>query len=69
MDPILWHVKNVISGENQELDKYFWYWMAYLVQYPMKKPGTIPILRSLPRCGNVSGSELFYATSELGAIQ
>ena len=52
--------------------------MAYLVQYPMKKPGTIPVLRSLPRCGrnilvdflgkNVFGSELFYATSELGKI-
>jgi len=43
-----------------------------------KKPGTIPVLRSLPGCGknilvdflgkNVFGPELFYATSDLGNI-
>src|SRR6185295_16466723 len=44
----------------------------------MKKPGSIPVLRSLPGCGKnilidflgkkVLGEELFYATSDLGKI-
>ncbi|CAG8630008.1 7410_t:CDS:2, partial [Scutellospora calospora] len=29
------------NTKNEELSKYFWYWCAYLVQQPSKKPGTI----------------------------
>ncbi|RHZ54551.1 hypothetical protein Glove_426g27 [Diversispora epigaea] len=78
MNPILWHAKNIISDGNEELSNYFWHWCAYLVQQPSKKPGTIQVLRSLPECGKnilidfigkkVLGSELFYATSDLGKI-
>ena len=52
--------------------------MAYLVQYPEKKPGTVLVLRSPPRSGKniltdfigkeVLGSELFFASSDLGRI-
>jgi hypothetical protein len=78
IDPILWHSKNIISDGNMKLNKYFWNWLGYLVQFPSKKPGTIQVLRSLPGCGKnilidfigkkVLGSELFYATSDLGKI-
>ena len=53
MNLILWHTKNIISNENERLNKYLWYWWAYLVQYPTKKPGTIPVLRSLLGCEKI----------------
>jgi hypothetical protein len=39
MDPILWHMKNIISNENVELHEYLWNWWAYLVQKPEKSLG------------------------------
>jgi hypothetical protein len=38
MDPILWHIKNVICSGNEELNEYIWNWWVYLVQKPEKKP-------------------------------
>ncbi len=31
IDLILWHAKNIISGGDEELSKYFWHWVGYLV--------------------------------------
>ncbi|CAJ0645993.1 4491_t:CDS:1 [Entrophospora sp. SA101] len=79
MDPILWHVKNVICDENNELIEYIWNWWAFLVQKPEKKPRSICVLKStLQQCGKniiidfigdkVLGPNLYYATSDLGKI-
>ncbi|CAJ0642949.1 923_t:CDS:1 [Entrophospora sp. SA101] len=79
MDPILWHVKNVICDENNELIEYIWNWWAFLVQKPEKKPRSICVLKStLQQCGKniiidfigdkVLGPKLYYATSDLGKI-
>ncbi|GBC26150.2 hypothetical protein GLOIN_2v1780981 [Rhizophagus irregularis DAOM 181602=DAOM 197198] len=46
MDPILWHVKNIICNGDEKLNKYIWNWWAYLVQKPEKKPRTILVLKS-----------------------
>src|SRR2546421_12330981 len=79
MNPILWHVLNVICGENEELNEYIWNWWAYLVQKPEQKPRTILVLKStLQQCGKniitdfignkVLGSHLHFATSDLEKI-
>ena len=79
MDPILWHVLNIICDENEELNEYIWNWWAYLVQKPQKKPRTILVLKStLQQCGKniitdfigdkVLGEHLHYATSDLEKI-
>uniref|UniRef100_U9UAF5 NrS-1 polymerase-like helicase domain-containing protein n=1 Tax=Rhizophagus irregularis (strain DAOM 181602 / DAOM 197198 / MUCL 43194) TaxID=747089 RepID=U9UAF5_RHIID len=52
MDPILWHVKNVICSGDERLNEYIWNWWAYLVQKPENKPRTILVLKStLQQCG------------------
>jgi hypothetical protein len=79
MDPILWHVKNVICSGDERLDEYIWNWWAYLVQKPEMKPRTILVLKStLQQCGKniitdfigdkVLGSHLHFATSDLEKI-
>ncbi|PKK57454.1 hypothetical protein RhiirC2_721219 [Rhizophagus irregularis] len=79
IDPILWHVKNVICSEDERLNEYIWNWWAYLVQKPEKKPRTILVLKStLQQCGKniitdfigdkVLGSHLHFATSDLEKI-
>ncbi len=79
MDPILWHVLNIICDGNEELNEYIWNWWAYLVQKPQKKPRTILVLKStLQQCGKniitdfigdkVLGEHLHYATSDLEKI-
>ena len=79
MDPILWHVLNVICDRNEEFNEYIWNWWAYLVQKPQKKPRTILVLKStLQQCGKniitdfigdkVLGEHLHYATSDLEKI-
>ncbi|PKC57842.1 hypothetical protein RhiirA1_471874 [Rhizophagus irregularis] len=76
MDPILWHVKNIICNGDEKLNKYIWNWWAYLVQKPEKKPRTILVLKStLQQCGKniitdfigdkVLGEHLHYAGSDL----
>ena len=71
-------MKSIICDGNKHLNRYFWNWWAYLLQKPAKKPGVIPVLRSLPGCEKnilidflgkkVFSAELFYATSDLGKI-
>ncbi|PKC55490.1 hypothetical protein RhiirA1_402853 [Rhizophagus irregularis] len=79
MDPILWHVKNVICSGDERLNEYIWNWWAYLVQKPEKKPRTILVLKfTLQQCGKniitdfigdkVLGSHLHFATSDLEKI-
>ena len=79
MDPILWHVKNVICSGDEKLDEYIWNWWAHLVQKPEMKPRTILVLKStLQQCGKniitdfigdkVLGSHLHFATSDLEKI-
>ena len=79
MDPILWHVKNVICSGDEKLDEYIWNWWAHLVQKPEMKPQTILVLKStLQQCGKniitdfigdkVLGSHLHFATSDLEKI-
>ncbi|GBC54096.2 highly derived D5-like helicase-primase [Rhizophagus irregularis DAOM 181602=DAOM 197198] len=79
MNPILWHVKNVICSGDERLDEYIWNWWAYLVQKPEMKPRTILVLKStLQQCGKniitdfigdkVLGSHLHFATSDLEKI-
>src|SRR5438128_12296808 len=52
MDPILWHMENVICDGNKELNKYIWNWLTFLVQKPNKKPRSILVLKStLQQCG------------------
>ncbi|PKK56200.1 hypothetical protein RhiirC2_800534, partial [Rhizophagus irregularis] len=79
MNPILWHVKNIICSGDERLDEYIWNWWAYLVQNPEKKPRTILVLKStLQQCGKniitdfigdkVLGSHLHFATSDLEKI-
>ncbi len=79
MDPIIWHVLNIICDGNEELNEYIWNWWAYLVQKPQKKPRTILVLKStLQQCGKniitdfigdkVLGKHLHYATSNLEKI-
>jgi len=79
MDPIIWHVLNIICDGNEELNEYIWNWWAYLVQKPQKKPRTILVLKStLQQCGKniitdfigdkVLGRHLHYATSDLEKI-
>ncbi|PKY33489.1 hypothetical protein RhiirB3_394844 [Rhizophagus irregularis] len=76
MDPILWHVKNIICNGDEKLNEYIWNWWAYLVQKPEKKPRTILVLKStLQQCGKniitdfigdkVLGEHLHYAGSDL----
>ena len=79
MDPILWHVKNVICNGNEELNEYIWNWWACLVQKSEKKPRTILVLKStLQQCkkniitdfigDKVIGEHLHYAISDLSKI-
>ncbi|RHZ84965.1 hypothetical protein Glove_74g167 [Diversispora epigaea] len=79
MDPILWHVNNIICNEDQNLNEYIWNWWSFLVQKPEKKPRSICVLKStLQQCGKniivdfigdkVLGPNLYYATSDLGKI-
>ncbi|PKC00049.1 hypothetical protein RhiirA5_428777 [Rhizophagus irregularis] len=79
MDPILWHVKNIICSGDERLNEYIWNWWAYLVQKPEKKPRSILVLKStLQQCGKniitdfigdkVLGEHLHYATSDLEKI-
>ncbi|PKK57732.1 hypothetical protein RhiirC2_721030 [Rhizophagus irregularis] len=79
MDPILWHVQNIICDANEELNEYIWNWWAYLVQKPEKKPRSILVLKStLQQCGKniitdfigdkVLGPHLHFATSDLEKI-
>jgi hypothetical protein len=79
IDPILWHVKNVICSGDERLDEYIWNWWAYLVQKPEKKPRTILVLKStLQQCGKniitdfigdkVLESHLHFAMSDLEKI-
>src|SRR3954468_416979 len=79
MDPILWHVKNVICSGDERLDEYIWNWWAYLMQKPEKKPRTILVLKStLQQCekniitdfigDKVLGSHLHFTTSDLEKI-
>ncbi|GES83069.1 highly derived D5-like helicase-primase [Rhizophagus clarus] len=76
MDPILWHVLNVICSGDEKLNEYIWNWWAYLVQKPEKKPRTILVLKStLQQCekniitdfigDKVLGEHLHYAGSDL----
>ncbi len=66
MEPILWHVKNVICNGDERLDEYIWNWWAYLVQKPEKKPQTILILKStLQQCGkNIITDFISWGLSE-----
>ena len=79
IDPILWHVLNIICDGNEELNEYIWNWWAYLVQKPEEKPRTILVLKStLQQCGKniitdfigdkVLGRYLHYATLDLEKI-
>ncbi|CAG8524825.1 22720_t:CDS:2 [Cetraspora pellucida] len=79
IDPILWHVLNIICNKNEELNEYIWNWWAYLVQRPENKPQTILVLKStLQQCrkniitnfigDKVLGSYLYFATSDLEKI-
>ncbi|PKY30168.1 hypothetical protein RhiirB3_447115 [Rhizophagus irregularis] len=79
MEPILWHVQNIICNGDERLNEYIWNWWAYLVQKPEKKPRTILVLKSaLQQCGKniitdfigdkVLGSHLHFATSDLEKI-
>src|ERR1043165_5946287 len=79
MDPILWHVKNIICDGNEVLNEYIWNWWAFLVQKPHQKPRSILVLKStLQQCGKniitdfigdkVLGPHLHFATSDLEKI-
>ncbi len=79
MNPILWHVLNIICDGNEELNEYIWNWWAYLVQKPEKKPQTILVLKfTLQQCGKniitdfigdkVLRQHLHFATSDLEKI-
>ena len=79
MDPILWHVKNVICSGDEKLDEYIWNWWAHLVQKPEMKSQTILVLKStLQQCrkniitdfigDKVLRSHLHFATSDLEKI-
>ncbi|PKY56851.1 hypothetical protein RhiirA4_477442 [Rhizophagus irregularis] len=79
MEPILWHVKNVICNGDERLNEYIWNWWAFLVQKPNKKPHSILVLKSaLQQCGKniisdfigdkVLGPNHHFATSDLGKI-
>ena len=46
MDPILWHVRNIICDGNEVLNEYIWNWWAFLVQKPQQKPRLILVLKS-----------------------
>ncbi|PKY59747.1 hypothetical protein RhiirA4_482753 [Rhizophagus irregularis] len=79
MDPILWHVRNIICDGNEVLNEYIWNWWALLVQKPQQKPRSILVLKStLQQCGKniitdfigdkVLGPHLHFATSDLEKI-
>ncbi len=79
MNPILWHILNIICDGNEELNKYIWNQWAYLVQKSEKKPRTILVLKStFQQCekniitdfiGNkVLGQHLHFVTSDLEKI-
>ena len=79
MNPILWHVLNIICDGNEELNEYIWNWWAYLVQKPEKKPRTILVLKStFQQCekniitdfigDKVLRQHLHFATSDLEKI-
>src|SRR5438046_381158 len=68
MDPILWHVKNVICSGDEKLDEYIWNWWAYLMQKPKKKPRTILVLKStLQQCEKIL-SLILLVTKSWGDI-
>ena len=46
IDPITWHIENVWCNGDKNLSEYVINWLAYLIQYPEKKPGTVLVLRS-----------------------
>ena len=79
MDPILWHVKNVICSGDEKLDEYIWNWWAHLVQKPEMKPRTILVLKSILQqyrkniitdfiSDKVLGLHFHFATSDLEKI-
>ncbi|CAB4418754.1 unnamed protein product [Rhizophagus irregularis] len=79
MEPILWHVKNVICDGDERLNEYIWNWWAFLVQKPDEKPRTILVLKSaLQQCGKniitdfigkkVLGPLLYFGTSDLEKV-
>jgi hypothetical protein len=79
MEPILWHVQNVICNGDERLNEYIWNWWVYLVQKLEKKPRTILVLKSALQqygkniitdfIGNkVLGSHLYFTTSDLEKI-
>jgi uncharacterized protein (UPF0297 family) len=76
--PIIRHIKEVWCNDNKELMTYVLNWVAFLVQKPAEKPGTVIVLRSPPRCGKniltdfigfkVLGPENFLSTSRLNDV-
>ncbi|PKC05000.1 hypothetical protein RhiirA5_378966 [Rhizophagus irregularis] len=79
IEPILWHVKNVICSGDERLNEYIWNWWAFLVQKPNNKSCSILVLKSaLQQCGKniitdfigdkVLGPHFHFAISDLGKI-
>ncbi|RHZ76065.1 hypothetical protein Glove_207g24 [Diversispora epigaea] len=78
INPITWHIENIWCNGDKALSEYVLNWIAFLVQYPNKIPGTILVLRSPPRYGkniitdfirkSLFGPELVFSTSDLGKI-
>ncbi|CAG8603943.1 3454_t:CDS:2 [Cetraspora pellucida] len=41
VNPIIWHIENIWCARNKVLSIYVLKWLAFLVQYPAKIPGTL----------------------------
>ena len=76
INPITWHIENIWCNGDKALFEYVLNWIAFLMQYPNKIPGTILVLHLPLRCGkniitnfirkSLFGLELVFSTSDLG---
>ncbi len=49
LDPVVWHLRNVICNGNDEDFKYLLAWMAHIIQKPKEKSGVCLVLKSETR--------------------
>jgi hypothetical protein len=76
--PILYHMKEILSGGNEEFYKYYLQYLAHAIQYPNDKPGVAIIFISKEGLGKdllnydfliqVFGQKLLHRVNDLSAI-
>ena len=78
IEPILYHMKNILSGVNGEFYEYYINYLAHAIQYPREKPGIAIIIISGQGLGKdiinhdflkkVFGAKLLHRVNDVSAI-